>query len=246
MAKTIFLHFGLHKTGTTSIQSYINTHKSIFKGRGFRIIQDIKIIDKGEIETENRANCFQLAHVLIRPKLNTIMRLKGIGVRLDNNRANIIAKSVNNMFHKFPEGNIVLSSESFSFLRTAVERDLLSDLTDGFQLRPIGFFRNKSTWMQSWRAQVERSGILKDSVSNEVLEDGTFDFSDKSWLLDHDKIREFFGKNGHYFSYDDTIAQDGTVIPQFLRILGLDPIVFPSSHDVWLNRTLSKKDNSTR
>lgn len=235
MAKTVFLHFGVHKTGTTSIQAYLKNEKELFHSFGYHVLGNVKYDTEYGYSFVKNTNCFQIAHALIREDLNTIMRIKKSAIRPEISLSREIAAKLNHTLLDIPQDTVVISSESFSFLRTKQEKSVFDQMFAGLDLFPIGFFRSKSDWMRSWKSQVDKSGVLE--IYDPCTGQDTFDFTETSWLLDHDDIRRFFGPRGRYLSYDDAVAQDGSVIPAFLRALDLDPAAMPTWQDIWQNRS---------
>lgn len=235
MLRPLYLHFGPHKTGTTSIQHYLKQRRLLLAAQGVTVFRNIKLEGDRILGHKDGTNCFQIANLMLRPELETIVRRQGRAKRPDQQVVDRLLDEINALLHACPTEAVVVSSETFSFLRTDQERASLERLAAGFALRPIGFFRDKAAWMNSWRRQVEdnmAARVRTTDVANTI-----FDFSMESWLLDYEAIHRFFGPDGQYLSYDQALEAHGTVVPAFLESLGLDPAKLPGTDRVWLNTT---------
>lgn len=235
MTRLLYLHFGPHKTGTTSIQHYLKRNRDALAGKGISVFHNVRLADDRLAGHQQGTNCHQIAHLILRPELETIARRHDRVVQPDPQAIGGILDEINAQLHRCPTDDVVVSSETFSFLRTDAERAALDRLADGFALRPVCFFRDRTAWMESWRRQVT------DNISARLLKTdpaGTiFDFSERSWLLDHDALRRFFGPDGQYLSYEKALEKHGSVIPDFLTSLGLEPGSLPKADRIWLNTT---------
>lgn len=235
MTRPLYLHFGPHKTGTTSIQHYLRRNRRAVASKGITVVRNVQLDGDRLDGHQQGVNCYQLAHLILRPELETIARRRELAAPLPPETIDRLLGEINAELHASPTEAVLITSESFSFLRTDAERAALDRLTDGFEVRPIGFFREKEAWMASWRRQV-LDNVPPRAVKTDAP--GTiFDFSAQSWLLDYDALRHFYGPRGHYLSYDDALAAHGTVIPDFLACLGLDPKTMPRTDRIWLNTT---------
>ena len=248
--KTIYLHAGMHKTGSTSIQYYLRTHHVFFAEHGMAVLMNS---DMAPFEKKGPAvatNSYGLAHILLRPELATPVRLRDRVPEYDDaQRAGAIALARETIANK-PSESLIISAEAFSFLKTPEERDLLLTLTEGHILRPIVFLRERLAWLASWqrqsadlKARLERKGRM---INGKVVgyAEHVLDSSVDSAMGWHEDIRNFFGPDATYLSYENALARDGSVIPDFLRALGLDPDECPDpSAARWHNRTRYDADD---
>jgi len=61
--KTIYLHIGKHKTGSTPIQRYISENSSFLESNGhFVVLNTLGKIGCHGIKVENLTNCTNFAH----------------------------------------------------------------------------------------------------------------------------------------------------------------------------------------
>ncbi len=237
MARKIYLHTGKHKTGSSSIQRYLESNEDFFQDLGFTLITNTLFLNPRR-RMGPKYNCYNLAHILIRPELMTPVRIRGFSRLSNYPDQSKRAEKINKLLKETAGDALIISAESFSFLRTAEERALFDTVFADFDVHPITFFRESVAWMNSWEKQLSML-VAKKKKYNIGLSKGTiFDFSPDSWMLDDDAIKDFFHPNGHSFSYDDAIEKHGNVIPVFLKELGLTVSACPSWENIWYNRTL--------
>ncbi|MCB1497298.1 MAG: hypothetical protein KDJ86_16050 [Bauldia sp.] len=233
--KRLHLHFGTHKTGSTSIQAYLATNQDFFASAGFAVVRDFDPLDDPDAQKKFGANCFRISHLVVRPSLYTPIRIAGVCPPLSGEQLGLAIRSVNKSLRAEVHDDIILSAEAFSFLRTGQEREDLDRMFDGISEHPIGFLRESTAWLRSWAAQLNRAGLSHNP--NEGTAGSIFDFSPESWLVQHEEIRSFFGPRGSYLRYEEEVARMGSVIPAFLESLGLDPCDCPEWRSLRLNRS---------
>ncbi|MFN2259470.1 MAG: hypothetical protein ABR601_06490 [Parasphingopyxis sp.] len=248
--RRIYLHAGMHKTGTTSIQKYLFDHSEAFEARGYAVFEDIEFGPFAERTGADRTNCFRLAHLLLRDafgspiKLRTGVRRYGLARRLGD------IVRLRRMLRRIRCPNIVISAEAFCFLRTPGERALLRIAFAGFELVPVILFRDGADWLASLEKQLgglrlwlERQGRLVDGVPDGYSAHA-LDFSPASDLVDYAAIRRFFG-DGIYLDYEPIVAARGSVLPAFLEAIGIDPADMPAYGEYRDNPSAEKRDWSS-
>ncbi len=99
------------------------------------------------------------------------------------------------------------------------------------------YLRNKDSWLTSWKTQVQP--VLSEFGDVAPATKGVFDFSRSTWLLD-DKTIKLFGKNTVSLSYETALEEEQSVIPSFLRALGLNENDCPGWDGVWANSSSQK------
>ncbi len=231
----LHLHFGTHRTGSTSIQAYLAANAGFLASKGIAVVRDFDPVGDPGARVLLDTNCFRIAHVAIRPSLVTPKRIEGVCPVLSSEDQKAAAKAVNAALRAMPEDAAVLSAEAFSFLRTREEREVLDLMFEGIAVHPVGFFRDKTDWLRSWQTQLKAYDQAVETTRESGA--GVFDLSDTSWLLQHDDIRSFLGPKGNYQGYEDAIARRGSVVPAFLEALGLDPDDCPYWSGLWLHRS---------
>lgn len=235
MTKEIFLHAGMHKTGTTAIQSYLSKNRRNLARKGFATMNDLALARTWWSGSFARStNCFRIAHLAIDAARDTPMRLKGVVKAMTSNEKEAAIAELKRTIDKCKAPRIIVSSEAFSFLRSDEEHELLQRIFGDCHVRPILFFRDKSKWLQSWTAELAKH---LDAACSERAAAVACRLSDEHALLDHEAIQRFWGHEGIYLSYDDAVRDNGSVIPAFLSALGLDPEESPPWKAIWRNQS---------
>ncbi len=191
MARRIFIHAGQHKTGTTSIQHYIERHAAVLTQHGITPLTDWKPDLSGPDSGPLPCNVKMIANALIRPGLLTPMRLSGAAKPLSDADWKARLPALRDTLLQIGTETVLLSAEAFSFLREPAERARLSELCDGFEWQAVMFLREPQSWRASWQLQIEHSGLA--GRPGAVPGEGIFDLSPHSWLTDYAAIRAFWG-----------------------------------------------------
>ncbi len=245
MNPTLYLHVGKHKTGTTSIQKYIFENAAFFSDNGYWVVND-SVCAMPEFIHENilPANCFVLAHILLRANLMTPMRIRGHAPRMNLKEQSDIATRINSVLKEQAQSHnknaLIISAEAFAFLRAPEERFLFDLMFKDFNVKPILFLREPNVWLKSWEKQVEPLSRLYQTHNPEDVKDTIFDFSGDSWLVDDVALQNFFLPDTCVLSYEVVCSQWGSVIPAFLNELGLNLTKCPDWNSFWENRTVDK------
>lgn len=244
--KTIYLHIGKHKTGTTSIQHYIHENEQFFLKRDCYIVKESDFNSEFLAKRVNVRNLNGAAHLILRQELETPMRLQGT---VKSKRLSILLEEMNNVntvLKSIKSTNLIISAEAFSFIRTPFEMELLYFMLRGFKVIPIIFLRDKTLWLKSWYVQVlglrKQLNLLDD---NELAKGGIFDFSTDSWLVDDKSILSMYGNDTVVHSYEDCLAESGSVIPAFLKTIGLPLNECPTWKNIWKNNSKDKPQTLT-
>lgn len=211
------LHIGLHKTGTTSIQSYLREHERELADRGMRF-------PKGWLQR----NChFELPIALLRQYRLTPSREKGVEWK-DADWCADVVRQVARYLDAHRGERTILSCEEFSFFRYDDEFTRLRAIVGDPEI--ILFRRDVDAWLASLCAEQHKIGFgfSENPDAYNCVER-------RAWIADHEARemlwRRWFSKVTVY-DYDELVARDGTVLPQFCEHLGV-----PFHEDVWLNRT---------
>jgi len=234
MRKRVFLHAGMHKTGTTSIQRYLTKNRKWFAARGYFVMGDLEASRlRWRSKFGRSANCYRIAHLAIRPDLETPMRITAPENLAPSRGIDRLIRDVNGYIRRQRCHNIIISSEAFSFLRSTSEGQIVRQMFANHHVVPIIFVRDKTKWMESWKSELSKHLDLAD-VQTSKLE--ICNFSQDSWLVDYKGIERFWGKSGKYLSYDESLGRFGSVIPTFLGALDLDLSQCPPWDEFWLNK----------
>lgn len=212
----LFIHIGTHKTGSTSIQALLRENAKKIAAHGITVITDPP---EGV-----RTNCTAIAHAFIRPELWTPSRMSKAtpsgyaDPKILDHFAAQIRQSANRCF--------VVSAEAFCYLRTKAEREhLLSFLAGlGCRITPVAYMRNGENWRESWSAWLDKLDYVRTFRAQHPENFNLLD----DWYFDHAAIVRFWKKvdpSAVFYDYDKLVARQGSVIPSFLRLLGLPATV---------------------
>lgn len=218
----LWLHVGTHKTGTTSIQKMLQDLQSSLAQR------DVAVWT----EHAGRTNAFGLAHSFIRADLQTPIRLSRGAAEPAADRVAFEIWAAN-----LRAPRAIVSSEAFSFLRTAEEFvDLKSVLTRRFaRVRPVLVLRNEVAWRRSWRQQLTRRLLLPQIEALPETARVT-----ANWYFDKIALRAFWAGIGPLtvLDYDHERAVHGSIIPGFLQVLDLSDLPLPRDYQLNVSETL--------
>ena len=234
--RTLKIHVGPHKTGTTSIQAFLLENARALKAR------DHEFYAERVSPFRKRGNAWALAHALIRPELATPMRLNGSakgGLQEDEHLIDAFIKAV----QRSDASTILVSSEAFSFLRTAEEKNALRALIDPLfdVVVPIVARRRDDKWRQSWNRQIENMG-----AADKLTDLPAAERADAEWYFDFDQIIAFWSSFGDVdiLDYDRSLEEDGSILPAFLQAAGLTDLGITG--DYQLNATLNHESLANR
>lgn len=221
--KTLYLHVGTHKTGTTSIQSYLSDARDALRQGGLHFVEP-RAVRSRDGKTKKRRNSAHLAHHFIRPELMTAIRWRAYDKRADFDR--MCAESVESTSEIIRDSDcdlLVISSESFCFMRTSEEREKLKAFFASLdcEVRPVLVLRSEESWRASFNSQLAKSDYVdcRAVVTDPALR------VDSDWYYDTDEIVRFWSDIGtpSVISYDEQMATAGTIIPAFMRALNVTP-----------------------
>ena len=210
-----FLHIGPHRTGTTSVQTYLQ-HRL-----GPPMYPLGGLFPHLHLEA---------ALVALAPEQLGPLALARRAADADQLRTWVRAA-------REAGTDLVLSCETLSFVRDSDGVDRLLDvLTDGgaTMVEVIVVHRDPATFLPSYRfaATITARSSLRDYVvaltDDEVSED--------SWLVDHEARVALWSARCrvHVLGYEDEVARQGSVVPAIAGLVGAPP---DASADVgdWLN-----------
>ena len=216
-----FLHIGLHKTGTTSIQWALNAHRERLAARGFLY------------PATGRAEAAPDGHHNIAWELSNDRRFD----RAQGTVRDLFAEA------ETSDGDLVLSSEDFSSSVYCRERfaAFVEDLrTRDFDPVFIVYLRNQVEQAQTlyltlivWKLAVPFAGFV-----DEILERGEARYCEWTFPFDYvaflERLASFDGTKTIVRSYD-ALAGHG-LVDDFLAILNLDARALVIGEEPRLNR----------
>lgn len=227
----LILHVGTHKTGTTSIQHCLYSSVKPLRDKGISVYLGGSWLSHQKPGHEHAfANAAGLAHAFIRKDLLTPKRALSSGKQE-------VEKEHLQQFRQFVENDpmptTVLSSEAFCFLRTSAEEKALKEFLLGIfeRVKIILVLRSKPQWQHSFSQQIAR--LLDDGYYNDLPDSKR---PNGEWYFDANSMVSFFRNIGdvQIISYEDALAKDRSIIPEFFRALGHNDVLV-SGFDAWLN-----------
>lgn len=231
---SLYLHVGPHKTGTTSIQELLSVNARQIGARGTRVYLERHGWGKPQ------GNAWQLAHAFVREELATPMRLNG-SEHQDEAARRARIERFSRWVSRGGGGAVIVSSESFSFLRTEAEACRLRVLfkANFDTVVPIIARRESEEWRRSWTKQLEVMGVAQ-AVSAAVDTQRV----DAQWYFDWGALLAFWEQFGEarIIDYDAALAKDGSILPTFLASADLADIEVEG--DFFLNETLKPAQRS--
>lgn len=236
MARTLHLHIGRHKTGSTSIQHMLDMNKDDLFEQGLRIVTrtdytQLNLLSRPVKKTDS--NLFDLANTLLRDEILTGPRLRQVTPILSHKEKLILAAGMNDILLALPCKALLMSAEDFSFLRTPQEGQYISCMFKGFTLRPLLIDRDYKDWAQSYAKQT--ANLRKAFIDKVGTKHTVYDFGPNSWHKDLTGLKAVF-PDADILKYETLLKRDGSVIPAFLNWLKIDPSGL-SGLDSWENRT---------
>ena len=210
--RTLFVHIGTHKTGTTSFQSALAERYYRLRARGTHVYMD-------DLRGQRVVNAVPTAHSVFRPSLRTPSRRAGVvgrgGVFV---RARVMAR-----MHRFladdDAARFVVSAEAFCFARDDAERDRVRRLFErpGIEIVPLLCLREPAGWRRSWTAHLDRFEPKFRGSPGRGRDDIRGD-----WYYDTEAIRDFWSAVGdlRVIDYDAEVAARGDVVPALFEAIG--------------------------
>lgn len=213
VVKTIYLHIGTHKTGSTAIQKWLFAHKRLLKRHGYGVYRG----------RHNRKNHVELYLGAMRYDRDSFRKQAMPKVTFDERYTAAVARRVQRFVARTLREQLILTTEGLSLLRHADEVERLAQILGGGYdaIRIVLFLRNRDDYLNSYRAQLQKKKGRQpatDYGSALYVEDDT-------WLTDYDGLIDVyagvFGRdNLVVIDYDREMERRGNVIPSFLETIG--------------------------
>ncbi|RME16422.1 MAG: hypothetical protein D6801_05555 [Alphaproteobacteria bacterium] len=219
--KTLYLHIGTHKTGTTSFQASLRANRGRLAKRGYLPV-GIPARKSGIVLKRKTYNVNRIAYAFLRPGIASIGRVAS-GLypkpeRLARARAEYLE-----MLRGLRARNLIVSAEAFTFLRTPEEREELQRFLAalGREVKIVLVWREEAAWRASWENQLKKKP--KVWKKNRALPDEQR--ANGEWYFDRQAILDFWTGLGEIteVDYDAALASEGNVIPAIYRAMGIDP-----------------------
>lgn len=230
--KTLYLHIGTHKTGSTSLQKWLSEHEPFLNENGYGLY-------KGK---HNRDNHVELYLAAMRYNRDSFRKQSMPTFHFDDGYTRSVAKRVQGFISAADQRNLIMTSEGLSLLRHDDEIQRLRAVlgSDCEQVKIILYLRNKKDYLRSYRLQLQKKkgrSPSKDYWSALYVEDDT-------WLIDYQQLIDAYGgvfgfNNLRWIDYDQEMSNQGNIIPSFIEALGLSGAVSEQAFESYrYNRTL--------
>jgi hypothetical protein len=204
----IFLHIGIHKTGTTSLQAYLHRHRQWLIERGYEFYHGMYGPENhaelhGAAMRDERRSPFRDFH--------RITHVPALRPKVEQRVADFIAERKCD--------RLIFSAEGLCYLRHDDELRRLGEMLPPACTTVIVYLRDKTEFLRSYRAELVKQ---RWPLSNEQ---GNYAYCEPdSWLTDFDALLAVYA--AHYpdirvKQYDDIVASQQSIIPSFLEEIGV-------------------------
>lgn len=229
-----FIHLGQHKTGTTSIQSFLLRNQAA--------LEDQRILIPTEFMGRNTANHYELNLVTLFDQRSSPMKDAFIG-SLENLKEKVVHEI--NLIYKLATNKncnkVLFSNEGLSFLRHYEEYEALYNLFSQYSMKVsvVICLREEKEFKSSWASQLKRMGLdeeKNDKNSYRYL-------GDDSWLFKWQDRLAFMSQ-----IFDKLIVykyKKNSSIRSFCDALNIDLSKIDKNSDKIYNLNVNKDTNST-
>lgn len=233
---TLYVHCGLHKTGSTSLQAALRASDAALRDAGFLYPYAGSLMAPGRTGSDpNDAGHHNIGWYLTRNRL------------FDRRHGDLRALETE---LRGAEGHAILSSE---FMECALHRpDALSPLRaladrTGRDLVLIVYLRNQIEYWDSLFHEMIKHGDGRAylHLATTILETGRYDFRDSVNQFDYDRVLTgllAWGGAGIILRNYHTLA-GGSIVTDFATLLGLDEALRPHPVHAAANRRLTTAES---
>jgi len=228
--RTVVVHIGTHKTGSTSFQHALSSAAERIEASGeFRLFRSM--------HTDVKSWALEVPLLVVRRSLNFTLRRLLPDATLDSAqialRRHVLDELSSDAQH------VIMSQEALSLLRTEAEFHVLRQLfaESGRIPRFVVVLRKKEAFLRSYKAQLVKMGM---PVSSQYKDSLSYTEPD-SWLADtasliHGYHRAFGANSLTVLKYEVMVQDQGSVVPALWRACGLPEYLLPAELH-WLNRS---------
>lgn len=216
--KRLVLHIGTHKTGSSSFQRSLQRNAGALIDRGVRPLRER--IPGREAPPLRRANATGIAHLFLRPELQTGARIRGEVPALTQKEKAQRRAALAARIARMDEETVLISAEVFCFLRTEDEQESLRAFVaaTGRRVETLAVFRNDAEWRKSWADQLAKDARVSRALDEAA--DGPGHDLRGEWIFDRGAIRGFWAPFGlREIDYDAC----PNIVAALYGALGIDP-----------------------
>jgi len=221
MPVDVILHIGTHKTGSTTVQSFLQANRRRLSEYQIDFFQG-SFIPENHIELY--LSCIERDRDTLAQQTMDIGSLDALFERTSRQVAEFIAQSSGN--------TVIFSTEGLSLLRSRVELARLVQMFDPkvHRVRVVCVLRDKSGYLDAYRKQILKVPGRKASDNPR----SALYVEPDSWLVDYDQLlasyRQAFGDASVLtVDYNHEVDQVGDVLPAVLRQMTLPDALIPEA-----------------
>jgi len=225
--KRIVIHVGIHKTGSTSIQEFLRTHREALRTLNVDFFSGAHL----------PSNHVELHVAAMRLERASPFKMSA-GIVVDEVYRQNVQARVRQYITQSNCRCIVFSAEGLSYLRYEDEMNRLKAMIPTGRIEIIMYLRNAAGFLASYQREMTKHTLPA------IIESDSFAYTGKdSWLVDYESrlagFRNAFGaQNVIALDYDHELRTAGNVIPSFLNVLGVaDHFHVQDWSGFFLNRT---------
>ncbi len=204
----IFLHIGIHKTGTSAVQAYLDRNREWLIARGYEFYH-------GMFGPENHA---ELHGAAMRDERGSPFRDFHRITDTPSLRQQVSERVAGFIAQRHCD-RLIFSAEGLSYLRHADELHRLADMLPPQHTTVIVYLRDKAEFLRSYRAELAKQ---RRPLSNEQ---GNYAYCEPdSWLTDFDALLAAYAATYpdiRVKQYDAVVANQRSIIPSFLAEIGI-------------------------
>lgn len=229
MLKEAIVHIGLHKTGTTSIQQFVQDNINGFRDRGVDFYQGMAILQ----------NHVELHAAAMRPERQSGYKNR-TGLVVNDMYIKSVKERVAQFIKQSPCPKVLFSSEGLSLLRYPDEVQMLKALLGTENVKIIVALRNPADYLASYEHQLQKQ---PGTLPTEITKDSFAYTAADSWLVGYEArlevFKKVFGEKSLVtIDYDRAMREDRNIIPAFLNGLGMADCVFVNNSSTYqLNKS---------
>lgn len=204
------VHIGFHRTGSTSIQAFCWRFRGRLAKLGIAMYEGLHM----------PGNHVELHVGAMRPERMTPFKIKA-GLNGGPGYRRKVEQRLSRFICSASQDKFLFSAEGLSYLREQDELAWLQNVLPG-KVIIVACLRDPMEYLRSYRVALMRHGIAESSDPDSIAYTRA-----GSWLLDYpariEPFRTAFGpENVILIDYDKEVYQSGSIIPSFLRVLGVE------------------------
>lgn len=234
MSVNVVLHIGTHKTGSTTVQSFLQENKQ-------QLLTNQIVFFEGDIIPENH---IELYLSCIDPDRETLAKYT-----MDFGSPDALFEKTRNRVAEFLEQSagktVIFSTEGLSLLRSREELNRLSQIFDPerHRVQVVCTLRDKRSYLNAYRKQILK--VPGRKVSNNPR--SALYVEPDSWLVDYAQLieayRRVFGAPSVVtIDYNQEVDKCGDVLPAVLQKMKLPDAFIPLAGSYKRANTRSMKN----